>query len=110
MQQQLDMLVDEPRKLARRNDPGTSKGAAERVREFGQAQRALIVSVLKRFPGGLTVHEIAVSCRLDAHSIGKRCGEIEDAGQIEVVLKDDGEPLTRATPSGRQARVWRAVR
>ena len=31
MQQQFDLLADEPRKLARRNDPGTSKGAAERV-------------------------------------------------------------------------------
>lgn len=107
---QLDLLADDPRKLARRGNPDTSHDAASRVREFGQAQRDLIVSVLKRFPGGLTVHEIAVSCRLDAHAIGKRAGECETAGQIEVVLKDDGEPLTRATPSGRQARVWRAVR
>ena len=106
---QLDML-DEPRKLARRKDPSTSHSAAERVREFGQAQRDLIVSVLKRFQGGLTVHEIAASCRLDAHAVGKRVGECETAGQIEVATNAEGEQLTRATPSGRQARVWRAVR
>ena len=29
---------------------------------------------------------------------------------IEVRLNDDGEPMTRATPSGRQARIWRVCK
>lgn len=45
-----------------------------------------------------------------SHKTEDEAREAVVAGRLSMVLKDDGEPLTRATPSGRQARVWRAVR
>lgn len=100
----------DPRFLARMNNPSTSKEAAARVREFGGEHHALILRVLGENPQGMTVHEIAAYCRLTAHEIGKRIAELGRAEKIAPVLKSDGTgTLTRPTPSGRQARVWRAT-
>ena len=99
----------DPRYLARTIDPPTSKAAAARVREFGGEHHALILRVLREHPEGLTVHEVAAYCRLTAHEIGKRIAELDRAEKIDPVLKLDGTgTLTRPSPSGRHARVWRA--
>lgn len=98
----------DPRTLARRTDPGTSHSAAARVREFAKQHRDQIMGVLKQHSVGLTVHEIASLCRLDAHAIGKRMAELERDGEVEVVRDVFGE-VTRPSPSGRAARVWRVV-
>lgn len=101
----------DPRFLARTHDPETSHQAAARVREFAGRHHALILSVLRDHPGGLTVHEIAAYCELTAHEVGKRIAELDRAERISPVLKADGTgTLTRATPSGRHARVWTVAR
>ena len=102
MQLSLDI---EPRTLARRRDPETSKAAAERVKEFAAGQHEIILKVL-RDHCPCTAHEIATYCRLEAHAVGKRLGELETAGRIRVVLSAAGNAMTRLTPSGRRARVW----
>lgn len=98
----------EPHTLARKNNPATSHASAARVSVFAAGQHDTILSVL-RDRGPATAHEIAAYCALDAHQIGKRCGELEKARRIAVVIDGWGDELTRATPSGRQARVWYAL-
>jgi len=97
----------EPIKLARRSNPNTSHQAARRVSEFARKHHAQILGVLSQHPAGLTVHEIAGMCRLDAHAVGKRMGELEKAGAAYVAQDVmTGEDMTRISPTGRQARVW----
>lgn len=94
--------------LARRTDPATSHAAAARVAEFASTHRAAILAVLKKHPAGLTVHEIASMCRLDAHAVGKRMNELKAAALVFVACDVFGE-LTRPSPSGRAARIWCAA-
>jgi len=97
----------DPRMLARSDNPETSHAAAQRVRAFGGHHHALILGVLREYPRGLTVHEIAAHCRLTAHEVGKRIAELDRAELIDPVLSPDGSgTLTRPSPSGRHARVW----
>ena len=98
----------EPRKLARRGAPTTSKLAALTVPNFAGQHHAVIVQALKDHGGaGLTVHEAAGYCRLTAHEIGKRMHELEAGRVIETRTAPDSDAvLTRPSPSGRQARVW----
>lgn len=98
----------DPRRLARAENPATSHQAAERVLEFAGQHHAMILGVLREHPEGMTVHEVAAYCRLTAHEVGKRVAELERAQRIATVLAESGQPVTRPTPSGRQARVWRA--
>jgi urease gamma subunit len=100
---------------ARRTDPNTSHEAAATARNFAAGHRALILETLKEHQrDGMTVHEIAAYCRLDAHAIGKRIGEMAKAGQVECVIVPNGDDLdgytllTRKSPAGVSARVWRA--
>lgn len=94
-----------PRMLARTHDPDTSHDAAERVREFAESQHLTIKNVL-RDHGPCTAFQIAEHCDLEAHAVGKRLKELADAGRIKTVTDGIGGVMTRATPSGRQARVW----
>jgi hypothetical protein len=105
---QLRFDLPEPAALARRHDPATSHAAADRVKEFAAGQHETILKVL-RDHGPCTAHEIATYCRLEAHAVGKRLGELETAARIRVVLDGSGKAMTRSTPSGRQARVWFAM-
>lgn len=98
---QLDFLLDEPKKLARRTDPQTSKNAAERVCEFGPSHRALVLEALKRF-GQAGAEQIAAATRLDAYAVRKRLPELEAQGLAEPTDR------LRTTATGRAERVWRA--
>lgn len=97
-----------PRRLARSTDPGTSKAAALRVAEFVESHHTIILDALRTRPAGLTVHEIAELCPLAAHAVGKRISELESLGLIApAVSTGTNAQLTRRSPSGRPARVWR---
>lgn len=97
---------------ARRNNPATSKAAAVRVKEFEEEHHAQIMAALKNHRGGMTVHEIAAFCKIDAHAVGKRMKKLEMDCKVALVIVSDGDTpdgytvLTRKTPSGRSARVW----
>lgn len=101
-------MTFEAHTLARTENPETSHAAARTVRQFAADHHDRIVAVLRQHPAGLTVHEIAAFCSLDAHAIGKRMNELERADRAAVVINLFGE-VTRTSPSGRQARVWRAI-
>lgn len=111
---QLDMfdaaperVAFEPRRLARRKDPATSKAAAAAVEQFGGKHHQVILDALRqRGRHGLTFHEIAACCSLDPHAVGRRLGELQRAGLARVLLDNAGNERMRDTPSGRAARVW----
>lgn len=114
MSPQIDPFqAPDPRTLARRRNPETSKAAAASAVEFVPDHHAVIVDVMRKHgKNGLTVHEIATFCRLDAHAIGKRVGELERSGIVETRTVPDGDSpdgytvQCRRTPGGRAARVW----
>jgi predicted ArsR family transcriptional regulator len=92
--------------LARRTDPLTSHEAASRVHEFSGNHHIRIMVALYHNPVGLTVHEIAVITSIDYHAVARRMPELQRMG-MAVVAMQDGEEMTRPSPSGRMARVWR---
>lgn len=103
---QPDLFETPARILARRGNPATSHAAAARVKEFASKHQAQILAALDKHPAGLTVHEIAAFCQIDAHAVGKRMNELQRDGRVYVRPGNSGGEMTRTSPSGRQARVW----
>jgi hypothetical protein len=87
----------------RRTDPVTSRLAAKTARGHAETNRALALEVLRSHPGGLTDFELAEITGFQQTSIGKRRGELRDAG----LVVNSGR--RRRTPSGSEAIVWKAV-
>jgi DNA-binding transcriptional ArsR family regulator len=100
MNEQLDLLT---RPVARATDPGTSWSAARDAEPNAGTNRELALRLLREHPGGLTDFELAERTGLQQTSIGKRRGELRDAG----LVRDSGE--RRRAPSGSLAIVWQAV-
>jgi hypothetical protein len=105
---------------ARRTDPNTSHEAAATARNFAAGHRALILETLKEHQrDGMTVHEIAAYCRLDAHAIGKRSAAIARAKRaskqskltdeqvMDIRLSDDKLDIIAARHGVSQGYVWR---
>ena len=86
--------------MARHTDPDTSHAAALDARENSGIHRALALRVLREAPDGLTDFELAAKTGLQQTSIGKRRGELRDAG----LVVDSGRK--RPSPSGSAAIVW----
>lgn len=99
-------LIVEEKTRARASDPETSREAAGRVGEFAQRHFDQILAAFV-MRGGMTIYEIAEATGLDHVAVARRMPEMAkpEVGLVRVVLKD-GKPVTRRTPSGRNARVW----
>jgi hypothetical protein len=90
--------------VARATDPDTSHAAARDATPTADTNRALALKTLQRYPyWGLTDFELADLTGVAQTSIGKRRGELRDAGLVE----DSG--LRRPAPSGSKAIVWRVT-
>jgi hypothetical protein len=94
-------LFDAP--AARATDPDTSWAAASDARRSASTHRIRALDALRANPAGLTDFELAELLRVGQTSIGKRRGELRDAG----LVADSGR--RRPAPSGSAAIVWRAV-
>lgn len=94
---------------SRHTDPETSREAAERVanvreRDIDLARTALTAAG----PAGLTDFELADRTRVQQTSIGKRRKDLQDAGEVEMVVDlSTGKPVKRPTPTGSLSQVWR---
>lgn len=89
----------------RRTDPDTSHAAADDAAPNAATHRARALTELRNAgDSGLTDFELAERLGVQQTSIGKRRGELRDAGQVV----DSGE--RRLAPSGSKAIVWVAVR
>src|SRR6266481_2547395 len=95
------ILEQTPRARARRRDPDTSKAAARSVPVADL--EAQVLEVLRRFPGGLTSHEVAKILKVELVSVSPRFSPL---AKKNLVL-----PTTqrRRGPSGRTSIVWKAV-
>lgn len=94
-------LDSDPKKLARANDPGTSKAAAKTVKQFSKKRHALILWGLGIREG--TFYDIAETTGLEPSQVWRRLNELERKGLIEPT---GGE---RRGPTGRMCRVWRLL-
>jgi predicted transcriptional regulator len=94
-----DDLFSEP--LARNTDPVTSHQAAADTARHVRADRRHVLEIHADHPAGLTDFELAAICDRQQTSVGKRRGELRDAGLIEQTES------RRAAPSGSLAIVWR---
>lgn len=89
---------------ARRADVDTSHDAAQRAKVTAGTMRAKCLDALRASGDrGLTDFELADVVGAQQTSAGKRRLELERQGLVEYA------GTTRPTPSGANARVWRAV-
>lgn len=95
-----DMNI-EPRKLARLEDPSTSKKAALRVNEFAGNICSKIYQELKKGDG--TFEQLATRLTLRPDQIWRRLPDLQKAGYAEPTEKE------LSGQSGRAQRVWRAI-
>lgn len=97
----------EPRKLARRENPATSKDAARCARELRARYHELTLEILRtaRSCVGLTADDIAEASggRMTRHQVGRRLHELVAGGLVRITR------FNRPTPSGRQARCYEAI-
>jgi hypothetical protein len=84
--------------------PGTSKAAAEAIKERAPTLRDQVLWLLNHtdLDGGFTADECATMLKKSILSIRPRLSELRRLGKIY----DSG--ITRANESGVQASVWRA--
>lgn len=92
----------DPEKLARRDDPSTSKAAAVKAAPVISGHNARILTALHDAPEGLTKDEIGSKVDLDGHQVGRRMGALRDRGLVYVVG-------TRKSPANRDEAVWCSV-
>ena len=99
-------LPFDARRLARTENPTTSKAAAAACRELRSEHHATILRVM-RDTGYLyddwTADEIAAVCGLTRHQVGRRLNELERA----TLVRKSGRQ--RATPTGRLACCYEVV-
>lgn len=102
----LAMVRDtEPRKIARRNDPSTSKRAAEKARYRSGTHKALILQAHGRHPDGLTDEESAPASGLTYHQAERRCCDLRNEGMLTILKDDAGREVERQGTSGSWMRV-----
>lgn len=87
-------------KLARTENPETSKAAARSCRELRGEHHALILDALA--DGNANADELAPRCGLTRHQIGRRLGELENAGLVRKT------GAARPSASGRMANCYEA--
>jgi hypothetical protein len=93
-------LTIAPTRLARTQDPETSRKAAENASRRGPSQRRRVWEALKKL-GGATDYELSVEVGILRSSAAKRRQELVDLGHVVET------PLRRKTDTGTDAIVWR---
>jgi hypothetical protein len=101
----MDTLFDQP--MARNTDPETSHEAAEDAKSHSSKGHLLAMRFLLLRP--MTDYELASATGWQQNSIGKRRGELMNAGLVVVHRDEEGNVVKRLTPSGSRARVWDAT-
>jgi len=94
-------ISTEPRKLARLEDPNTSKQAALRVDEFSNSICAKIYQELKKSDG--TYEQLAYRLGLRPDQLCRRLPDLQKAGFAEPTER------TATGHAGRHQRIWRAI-
>jgi hypothetical protein len=93
-------LTIDPTRLARTDNPETSRKAAENASRRGPSQRRRVWEALKKL-GGATDYELSVEVGILRSSAAKRRQELVDLGHVVET------PQRRKTDTGTDAIVWR---
>lgn len=100
----------------RQSDPETSRDAAVDAANNAATLRSRCYDLLKGAGAhGLTdfelvdVYQRRYQRPAQQTSLGKRRGELRDAGLVEACKTADGSLVKRPSPSGSAAIVWKAV-
>ncbi len=96
-----DLFGDDLFAMARRTDPLTSHLAALDANRRINEDHKLVLLAHAKYRQGLTDFELAGLYGRQQTSLGKRRGELRNAGYIEAT------PDKRPAPSGSAAIVWR---
>lgn len=95
------------RPMVRRTDPATSLGAAVYALPHVVGNRAkALAALVDAGAEGLTDFELERATGVKQTSIGKRRGELRDAGWVAPLLDADGRQVRRLSPSGAPTGVW----
>jgi DNA-binding transcriptional ArsR family regulator len=93
--------------MVRATDPETSHVAAAESIDRKESHQRLALTALHAAGGaGLTDFELAAVTGVQQTSIGKRRGELRDAGLVCRSVLEDGKTRTRPSPSASPAIVW----
>ncbi len=96
--------------MARATDPDTSHQAAVIAIRSAATNRELALAELAAVhPDGLTDFELADRTGVQQTSIGRRRGELRDAGLVERCDDGTGHTLKRPSPTGSPSIVWRCT-
>lgn len=87
----------------RATDPTTSHQAATRAQGTAERDRDRVLAALRAHPEGLTDFQLSDLLGRKQTSVGKRRGELRDAG---LVVATD---LRRPSDTGSPSIVWRAL-
>lgn len=103
----------DPKTLARRADPNTSKKAAQQTGQFIGDHYAVILQAMAQLakPAGaeqMSATLLRGGVKLDPYQIRKRLPELEARGSVRVHM-DGGVAAERSTSSGRSERLWELV-
>lgn len=93
---------------SRRNDPETSKAAADAIAEHAERLQGMILRQLNRYHQGLTTRWLAANLGIDFASISPRMAPMERKGWVEMTEKKVKSPHSKGwghvwviTPAGR---------
>lgn len=103
------LAIDFASPTARRTDPATSHEAAViAIRNAANNRVRAYDALIAAGPEGLTDFELADVTGVQQTSVGKRRGELRDAGLVVALVRDGGS-VRRPSPTGSPAQVWVAV-
>jgi DNA-binding transcriptional ArsR family regulator len=103
----LQLFVDDGHGNFRPTDPETSAAAAViAIRSAATNRRAALEHLHAAGDRGLTDFELADLTGVQQTSIGKRRGELRDAGLVARARDTDGFGITRPSPTNSPAAVW----
>jgi len=91
----------------RRDDIDTAVGAS--IIAIGNAagnRRTALARLYNAGRNGLTDFDLAAQTGVQQTSIGKRRGELRDAGLVCRARTEDGTGVSRPSPTGSPAAVW----
>ena len=101
------LFDDELRPTWRATDPSTSRDAALGATANAATHRQRAAqALLSAGRDGLTDFELADLLGIAQTSIGKRRGELVNAGVVTALLDRTGRQVRRPAPSGAAAGVW----
>ena len=97
----------DPKKMAKRDSPISSKRSAEIAADHARGQYVEIRKALvQAAPGGLDLHEIAEATGIQNNTVSARLAEMQKLDMAWLRYDQNFNPIIKKTKNGGVARVW----